>query len=180
MYHTALSLYCRFTSFLLAAYYEAPDATATPAPSSGHSKGLYIGVFLLYLLIAAVFVLAIIPARIARRKGYSFALFYWFGVAAFIPALIVANCIHDCSVQTDTARAQAAAVPQTPVQPAAVNVPQQVQEAPLRAENSYAAAAANAGTSVAEELKKLKELLDANVISEAEFQEAKSKLLAKL
>lgn len=39
--------------------------------------------------------LAIIPARIARNKGYSFAGFYIFGVVLFIAALIVALVIKD-------------------------------------------------------------------------------------
>lgn len=37
-----------------------------------------------------VFVFALIPARIGERKGYSFAVFYVFGLFAFLPALITA------------------------------------------------------------------------------------------
>lgn len=41
-------------------------------------------------LIAIFFVFALIPARIGERKGYSFAVFYVFGLFAFLPALITA------------------------------------------------------------------------------------------
>ncbi|MCR5694855.1 MAG: hypothetical protein K6G89_07810 [Clostridia bacterium] len=46
-------------------------------------------VTLIICLIAAFF-LAIIPSKIASRKGYSKVGFYWFGVGALIPAIIVA------------------------------------------------------------------------------------------
>ncbi len=43
----------------------------------------------------ALFFLAIIPSRIAGNKGYSRVGFYWFGVGAFLPALIVSLCLRD-------------------------------------------------------------------------------------
>ena len=49
----------------------------------------------LAVLLVASFLLAIIPSRIAKRKGYSGVGFYWFGFAAFIPAVIVASCLRD-------------------------------------------------------------------------------------
>lgn len=41
-------------------------------------------------LIALLFVIPLIPARVGERKGYSFAVFYVFGLFAFLPALITA------------------------------------------------------------------------------------------
>lgn len=49
-----------------------------------------------FILVLAL-LLAIIPARIARNKGYSFAGFYVFGFFLFIVALIVALVIKDKS-----------------------------------------------------------------------------------
>ena len=54
-------------------------------------------VYLVVLVISLVasFILAIIPSKIAKRKGYSGVGFYWFGVAALIPAIIVASVLRD-------------------------------------------------------------------------------------
>jgi len=49
----------------------------------------------LAISLVASFILAIIPSKIAKRKGYSGAGFYWFGVAALIPAIIVASVLRD-------------------------------------------------------------------------------------
>lgn len=48
--------------------------------------------YIVFIIIAVVacFLLAIIPSKIAKKKGYSGAGFYWFGVAALVPAIIVA------------------------------------------------------------------------------------------
>ena len=60
--------------------------------SSGLGTAYIIG---LVIGIVACFFLAIIPSKIAKRKGYSGAGFYWFGVAALVPAIIVACCLRD-------------------------------------------------------------------------------------
>lgn len=39
-------------------------------------------------LIAVVCALALIPAKIGKNKGYSFSVFFVFGLFAFLPALI--------------------------------------------------------------------------------------------
>ncbi len=39
-------------------------------------------------LVIIIFLLALIPANIGKKKGYSFAVFYAFGVFAFLPAII--------------------------------------------------------------------------------------------
>ena len=48
--------------------------------------------------LVASFLLAIIPSKIAKRKGYSGAGFYWFGFAALVPAIIVACVLRDKNV----------------------------------------------------------------------------------
>ena len=60
-----------------------------------YSTGIAIYVVALVISLIAVFFLAIIPSKIAGRKGYSKVGFYWFGVGAFVPALIVACCLRD-------------------------------------------------------------------------------------
>ena len=47
----------------------------------------------LAVMIASFFLLAIIPAKIAAKKGYSFGGFYAFGVFFWLIALIVALVI---------------------------------------------------------------------------------------
>jgi uncharacterized OB-fold protein len=47
------------------------------------------------ITILALFGLAFIPAHIAGKKGYSAVGFYFFGLAFFMPALIVALCLTD-------------------------------------------------------------------------------------
>ena len=55
---------------------------------TGYLIGMIIGII-------GLFFLAIIPSRIAGNKGYSRVGFYWFGVGAFLPALIVSLCLRD-------------------------------------------------------------------------------------
>lgn len=45
------------------------------------------------IILAGVFLMGFIPAKIAESKDRSFVLFYIFGSFCFIPALIVAACI---------------------------------------------------------------------------------------
>lgn len=49
----------------------------------------------LFISIVVLSLLAIIPAKIAQKKGYVFWQFYLFGWLLFIPALIVALIIKD-------------------------------------------------------------------------------------
>lgn len=51
------------------------------------------------VLIVADLALAIIPARIAKKKGYSAVGFYFFGLFFFLPALIVALVSADKNLQ---------------------------------------------------------------------------------
>ena len=49
---------------------------------------------LMFVLILGL-LLGVVPARIAKKKGYSFAGFYLFGLFLFIPAVIVALILTD-------------------------------------------------------------------------------------
>ncbi len=52
---------------------------------------------LIFILIISL-LLAVIPARIAKKKGYSYAGFYVFGVFLWLIALIVSLAIRDKNV----------------------------------------------------------------------------------
>ena len=45
-------------------------------------------------LIVILCALALLPAKIGKKKGYSFAVFYVFGLFAFLPALITALVVR--------------------------------------------------------------------------------------
>lgn len=59
---------------------------------------------IIYSAIILPFPLAVIPGKIAKRKGYRFAAFYWFGVGALIPAIIVSSCIKKRDVDSKPER----------------------------------------------------------------------------
>ena len=73
----------------------------------------YLVVYCVVLVIAliACFLLAIIPSKIAKKKGYSGAGFYWFGVAV-LPAAIIVACVLKNKLAP-----QAQQAPQEPQQP---------------------------------------------------------------
>jgi len=106
------------------------------------------GYWIISLIIAAG--LAFIPANIAKNKGYSFGLWWFYGWMLFIVAIIHVSCIPDKNAQ------------QIPAQSAA-----QTPYAPIL----------NSERSVADEIKKYKELMDQGVITEEEFQAKKRQLL---
>lgn len=54
---------------------------------------------LLLLLIAAV--LGFIPAYIAKEKGYSFSLWWFYGWMLFIVAIIHVSCLPDKAQKSD-------------------------------------------------------------------------------
>lgn len=61
-----------------------------------NSDAVLIGTIVGWVIgLVALFFLAIIPSKIAKKKGYSGVGFYWFGVAAFVPAIIVASVLKD-------------------------------------------------------------------------------------
>lgn len=94
--------------------------------------------------------LAFIPANIAKNKGYSFGLWWFYGWMLFIVAIIHVSFIPDKNAQ------------QTPIN-AASHIPY--------------CPPSNSGQSAADELKKYKELMDQGVITEEEFQAKKEQLL---
>ena len=102
----------------------------------------------LSLVIAAG--LGLIPANIAKRKGYDFGLWWFYGWMLFIVAII-----HVCLIPDKNAQ-------QTPI-----NQLNSIPYSPL----SYS------GNSAADELKEYKELFDTDVITEEEFQAKKEQLL---
>ena len=70
---------------------QVSDTTTTTT-----STKLNTGVLVASLIFALV--LAILPAWLAGRKGYSFILFYLFGFLCWLPAVIVAAVISDKKV----------------------------------------------------------------------------------
>ena len=106
------------------------------------------GYWFISLIIAAG--LAFIPANIAKNKGYSFGLWWFYGWMLFIVAIIHVSCIPDKNAQ----QIQTQSAAQTPYAPIL-----------------------NAERSVADEIKKYKELMDQGVITEEEFQTKKRQLL---
>jgi hypothetical protein len=56
------------------------------------STGWWLGSILLFILWVAI---AFWPARVARRKGHSFFLYFLFSLICFPLALLIAYLIHD-------------------------------------------------------------------------------------
>jgi hypothetical protein len=52
---------------------------------------ILVGIICLFVLVA----LAFWPARVARRKGHSWLLFFVFSLFLFFPALILAYLVRD-------------------------------------------------------------------------------------
>lgn len=93
--------------------------------------------YLVTLAIAAL--LGLIPANIAKKKGHSFGLWWFYGWMLFIVAIIHVQFITD------------------------YNAPKVVNTA--------------AGQSVADEIKKYRELANQGAITEEEYQKKKEELL---
>lgn len=105
------------------------------------------GYYFVILVIAAG--LALIPASIAKRKGYSFGLWWFYGWMLWIVAIIHVSCIPD----------------------------KNAQQAPIYQNNSIPyCPPSNAGQSAADELKKYKELLDSGTITQEEFDAKKMQI----
>lgn len=108
-----------------------------------YGEAIVIGL-VIWLIIAAG--LGFIPASIAKRKGYSFGLWWLCGWLLFIVAIIHVNLMPDKNAQTKS----------------------NTQSSSMS--NSEPTAS---GQNVADELRRYKELLDQGVISEEEFQSIK-------
>lgn len=106
--------------------------------------------YIIVLIVAAG--LGLIPASIARNKGYNFGLWWFYGWMIFIVAIIHVSLIRDKKAQQFKVYA-----PPAPYSP------------------PYAS-----GQSVADELKKYKELKNQGIITEEEFRIKKEQLLKLL
>ena len=84
--------------------------------SSGDSAILIGYIIGIVISIVACFLLAIIPSKIAKRKGYSGVGFYFFGVAALVPAIIVACVLRDKNAAQAQQQATLNQPPQYPPQ----------------------------------------------------------------
>lgn len=71
-------------------------STSLPGGEAGFGAMIVI-IYVVICIVAlvAAFLLAIIPSKIAKNKGYSGVGFYWFGVAALVPAIIVACVLRN-------------------------------------------------------------------------------------
>ena len=99
------------------------------------------------IILAVAAVLGLIPANIAKNKGHSFGLWWFYGWMLFIVAIIHVQFIEDYNAPQKEMRVVATLDPTSSVY------------------------------SIADEIKKYKELLDEGVITEAEFNRKKQQLL---
>ena len=99
------------------------------------------------IILAVAAVLGLIPANIAKNKGHSFGLWWFYGWMLFIVAIIHVQFIEDYNAPKKEMKVVATLDPSS---------------------STY---------STADELKKYKELLDQGVITEAEFNHKKQQLL---
>lgn len=108
---------------------------------------------MIYLIVPLVVAagLGFIPASIAKNKGYSFWLWWFYGWMLFIVAIIHVSIIPDKNAQQSAGSQMASSIPYCPP--------------------------SDLWKSAAEELKKYKELMDQGVITEEEFQAKKEQLL---
>ena len=99
------------------------------------------------ITLAVAAALGLIPANIAKKKGHSFGLWWFYGWMLFIVAIIHVQFIED------------------------YNAPKKEMN------NITPHSPSNFSYSTADEIKKYKELLDQGVITEAEFNRKKEQLL---
>ena len=115
-------------------------------PSSTIYSMLIIEIIVLFVILAVKVGIALIPANIAKKKGYSFAGFFIMGIFFFLIGLIVSLCLDDKTVQPN--------------------------DIIIQKPDNY-------NSSVADEIKKFKELMDNGVISSEEFEAKKKELLTR-
>jgi uncharacterized membrane protein len=101
----------------------------------------------LFCTLAVASLLGLIPANIAKEKGYSFGLWWFYGWMLFIVAIIHVQFLPDKNINNTEYRPNS--IPYCP--PSNANAP--------------------------DELRKYKELLDQGVITEEEFEKKKRQLL---
>lgn len=115
-------------------------------PSSTIYSIIIIEIIVLFVILAVKVGIALIPANIAKKKGYSFAGFFIMGIFFFLIGLIVSLCLDDKTVQPN--------------------------DIIIQKSDNY-------NSSVADEIKKFKELMDNGVISSEEFEAKKKELLTR-
>lgn len=101
------------------------------------------------ITLAVAALLGFIPANIAKNKGHSFGLWWFYGWMLFIVAIIHVQFIEDYNAPKKEMNIYATHNPPNP------------------------------GYSTADEIKKYKELLDSGVITQEEFESKKTQLLNK-
>ena len=117
-------------------------------------EAVFITVFIpLVIGLAVSALLALIPATIAKNKGYRAGLWWLYGFFLFWIALIHALCLKDLMAQ-----------------PQKVTVVRTIPAKP-------AAPAPSANDANVKKLKQYKELLDSGVITQEEFEQKKKELL---
>lgn len=158
---------------------------------------------LIYCIVVLVIAagLGFIPATIAKNKGYSFGLWWFYGWMLFIVALIHSLLLPDKNAQRNYPGQQGPyapppsvpggpvntsgrpAPPPYPHMPASYQPPQAgrtppYQQPPIGAAPQQGVAPQQGGQSdAAEELQKYKQLLDNGVITQEEFDAKKKQLL---
>lgn len=126
---------------------------------------LFFGIFL-------AIPLGLIPAFIAKKKGHSFGLWWLYGWALFIVAIIHVMFIEDRTVNQNYNNFNSNPNPN----PYAYNQYNPTTAQPVV--NKVAPVQNNVSSkNVAEELRALKELLDAGLITQDEFDTKKKQLL---
>ena len=71
-------------------------------PSSAIYSTLIIESIVLFVILAVKVGIALIPANIAKKKGYSFAGFFILGIFFFWIGLIISLCLDDKTVQPNS------------------------------------------------------------------------------
>lgn len=123
--------------------------------------GLIIGIIL-------AIPLGLIPANIAKKKGHSFGLWWFYGWALFIVAIIHVNFIEDYNATNNSFSSQQY-TPQQYIGQQAASKPSYANAEPQKTKSF---------NDVSEELKTLKELLDNGVLTQDEFDAKKKEILS--
>ena len=119
--------------------------------------------YYIFALIIAAF-LGLIPANIAKKKGYNFGAWWFYGWMLFIVAIIHVSLIEDKNEKARREEEYARATTAAAV-------------AAGKAVEAGAAVQESRKLTPADELKKFKELMDLGVISEEEFRRKKAEIL---
>ena len=166
--------------------------------SSYDAFGIGVLIYCIVVLVIAAG-LGFIPATIAKNKGYSFGLWWFYGWMLCIVALIHSLLLPDKNAQRNYPGQQGPyapppsipggpvntsgrpAPPPYPHMPASYQPPQagRTPPYPQQPQGTYMSRQGNAPQQVdaAEELQKYKQLLDSGVITQEEFDAKKKQLL---